>query len=976
MNCNLKHMKRILQVLVGCVLMFCCVGVYAQNNITGTVKDQTGTGMPGVSVSVKGTTNGAITDAEGNFSLSATEGSTLVFSFIGYETVERIVTAETKIVVELKESIQALDEVVVLGYGNTTKKDVTGAVSSIKSKDFNTGIFNDPLGLIQGKVAGLSITKPNGADPMAGYQILLRGINTLAAGQGPLIIIDGIIGADLKNVNFHDIESFDVLKDGSAAAIYGTRGTNGVIIITTKSAKAGKPVLEFSSQVSAQVAPRTVQNLSAKEFERAIQNYAPENANASLFGSSTDWFDEITRDMPVGFQQYLALSGGTDNLSHRTSIMHNYSQGLLNKNEAKQLMFKTNIKQKAFNDRLTMDLHVTNTLRNYKPANYEVFRQAFIQNPTQPVYDGSDPTKGGYSYKQALEYSNPVAMINERTRDGKTNDLMVGFTAKLRIADGLDWENSFSTQRSDWEDNSYKTRYYPNTPAGEAEIANGKSENNLFETTVHYQKDFGNHDFQVVGGYSYQEFEENASYVGNGGFDTDIFTYNNIAAGSFFQAGFGDISSYKNASKIISLFGRLIYNYNEKYMAMISLRRDGSTKFGENNKWGLFPAVSMGWAIDRENFMDNVEWVDNLKFRVGYGVTGNQDFAPYQSQILLSKVGNFYSNGQWIASYGPSQNANPDLRWERKHELNIGTDFAFLNSRLSGSLEYYIRKTEDLLWEFQVSVPPYLTNTLFANVGVISNRGIELTLNAQIIRKNSFQWMSTLTASHNKNFLDKITNSEFNQDSYEMGFIGGTIGVYSQRIEEGQELGTFYGPVFLGLDEGGNEIFKNANPVGQVDKDDWEKIGTANPIAMLGWSNQLQYKNWNLSFAFRAGIGGKVLNTYRLYYETWYGLGLKNVLHSQIGNADTNKPVVYSSRYIEDATFLKLDNVTLGYNFNLNSDLISKLNASLSVQNVFWITGYKGIDPEVNQAGLQPGIDGLSYYPRTTTITLGVSATF
>jgi TonB-linked SusC/RagA family outer membrane protein len=971
-------MKKLLQVLAGCAIMCCAVGAYAQNNITGTVKDKaTGQGMPGVSVTVKGTQTGTMTDAEGRYTLTVSEGSIVVFSFIGYENAEATITSSnTRVDIELNESIKALDEVVILGYGTTTKKEVTGAVTSIKAKDFNPGAFNDPMGLIQGKVAGLSITKPNGADPMAGYQILLRGINTLSAGQGPLIIVDGVIGADLKNVNFQDVETFDVLKDGSAAAIYGTRGTNGVIIITTKSAKSGEPKIEYSAQVSVQVAPRTVKNLSASEFETAINRYAPDKADEVLFGSSTDWFKEVTNQAPVSYQQNLALSGGTDKLSHRTSIMHSIDQGLLKYNDAKRLMFKTNVQQKAFNDRLHIDLSITNNIRTNRPANYEVFRQAFIQNPTQPVYDDTDPLRGGYSYQQALEYSNPVAMLKERTRDGKSDDLVIALRTSLLITDGLKLENLVSTFRSDWEENSYKTRFYPNTPTGEAEISNGKSINNLLETSLNYQTSFGDHNVQVVGGYSFQEYEDNASYIGNGGFDTDVFLYNNIAAGSYFQSGLGDIDSYKNGSRIISLFGRALYNYKEKYLASVSLRRDGSTKFGANNKWGLFPAVSLGWRLDQEGFIENVSWINNLKLRVGYGVTGNQDFSPYQSEILFAKIGSFYYNGQWTSTYGPDQNANPDLRWEKKHELNIGTDFSVLNNRLNGSLEYYVRKTVDLLWEFQVNVPPYLVNRLFTNVGTISNRGVELTLNALLVKKNDFSWSSTLTAAHNKNFLDKISNSEFTQDSYEMAFIGGTIGVYSQLIKEGEELGTFYGPIFLGLDEDGNEIFKNANPVGAVDKDDWEKIGTANPIATIGWSNSLTYKNWNLNVAFRAGIGGKVLNTYRLYYETWYGLGLKNVAHSQIGFADTDKPVAYSSRYVEDASFLKLDNLSLGYNFTMDSRYISRLSVMASAQNVFWLTKYKGIDPEVNQGGLEPGVDALSYYPRTTTITLGVNATF
>lgn len=978
----LKNTKSLLRFGLVISLLFHGLNGVAQTsdriNVTGRVTDEANESLPGVNILIKGTQTGTISDVQGNYSLPAFSNSILIFSFIGYETIEVAVDNRTVIDLKLKESIQALNEIVVIGYGTTTKKEITGAVATVKTEDFNKGVFNDPMGLIQGKVAGLSITKPNGADPLAGYQILLRGTNTLTSGQGPLIIIDGVIGADLKNINFQDVESFDVLKDGSAAAIYGTRGTNGVIIITTKKAKNGKGVFEYAGQFSVQVAPRGVQNLSAKEFKSAIQTYQP-SKTGSLFGSETNWFDEITNDLPFSYQNNFSLTGGTQNLSHRTSVTHSSSQGLLNYNESERLLIKTNINQTVFDDRLKLEFNLTNNLRKYKPANYDVFRQAFIQNPTQPVFDNSNPETGGYSYKQGLEYYNPVAMLNERTRDGKTNDIILNLRAILDITNDLSWSNFISTQNSEWEENSYKTRYYPSIigVGGEAEIANGRNTNSQFESVFNYSKTLNSsHNLQAVAGYSYQEFEMNSSYLGNSNFDTDIFLYNNMAAGSFFRQGKGDMGSYKESSKLIALFGRLMYNYNEKYLASISLRREGSSKFGDNNKWGWFPAISAGWRLSEESFIKDVKWINDLKFRVGYGVTGNQDFSPYKSLILLQRVGSLFYNQEWINSYGPGQNPNPDLRWEKKKELNIGLDYSLFEKRLSGSIEYYLRKTEDLLWNFQVPVPPYLYPYLFTNVGTISNRGVELTLNALLMKRGKFQWNSILTASHNKNYLDKISNNEFTQTSYETAFIGGTIGVWSQRIQEGEELGSFYGPVWLGVDESGHDRFKNQNPIGEVDKGKWEKIGTANPIAIIGWSNNLAYKNWNLSFAFRSGIGGKVLNSYRLYYESWSTIGLRNIVHTQLENPEFIGNITYSSKYLEDASFLKLDNIVLQHNFNLQSKYISKLSVSGSAQNVFWLTPYKGIDPEVNLSGLEPGIDRLSYYPRTTTLAIGVNATF
>lgn len=947
--------------------------------VTGTVKDQrTGELLPGVSVVIKNTQRGTVTDIDGKYVIPVEQGVTLVFSFVGYEPVEVITSANTVISVFMRESVSLLEEVVVVGYGTTTKKEVTGSVTSLKTKDFNGGAFTDPMGLVQGKVAGLTISQPNGADPNGGYEFILRGVNTLEAGKQPLIIIDGVIGAELKNVNFQDIETMDVLKDGSAAAIYGTRGTNGVIIITTKQARSGESRLEYAAQVSVQAFPKTVKNLTADEFKYAIETYAP-SKSASLLGAKTDWLDEITRDLPVSMQHNIALSGGTTKLSHRTSFTYSDNQGLLKDNQSKRYLLRSNIHQKVLNDRLDLDLNVTNNIRILNPANYDIFYQAFIQNPTQPVYDPSNTFAGGYSLVSGLDYRNPVAMLNERERVSKTNDMVINLKGTLKITDKLDWVNFVSMQKSVWESSSYKTQYYPSSLGlnGEAEISNGCDEQNQFESTLMYYTNSGKHNFNAVAGYSFQETASNNSYMDNANFDTDLFTYNNIGNGTYRLTGQANMSSYKGDSRLISLFGRVMYNYDERLLASISLRRDGSTRFGDNYKWGLFPAVSLGWRLNEENFINEVSWIDELKLRVGYGVTGNQDFPNYLSLLRLSSWGRFYYNGQWINTYGPASNPNPNLRWEKKQEFNVGIDFGLFNKRISGALEYYYRASSDLIYLYSVPSPPYLVNTMWTNVGTISNTGIELTLNAQVMKRADFQWNSTLTASHNRNRLTKISNEEFTTGTIYGAWIGGAIGVNAQRVEAGKSLGQFYGPVWLGIDEYGNDVFKNPNPVGQVSEENWENIGSAYPAVVLGWSNTFSYKNWNMNVLFRSNIGGKVLNTYRIYYENWGGIGLRNVVKTQLEKPEFTGNAVYSSKYVENATFLKLDNIMLSYNFNLPSNnYISKLSVFSSVQNVLWITGYKGLDPEVSLGGLFPGVESLSYYPRTTTFTVGVNATF
>lgn len=945
--------------------------------ITGKVTDATDNqGIPGVNVFLKGTQTGGTTDVNGNYTINTTKGAILVFQMMGYETQEFAVENQLVLNVSLKVAVTSLDEVVVIGYGTTTKKEITGSIATVKEDNFNRGSYNNPIGLLQGKVAGLAIVKPDNADPGAGYDIILRGTNTLTSGQGPLIIVDGVSGVDLKNVSPEEVESIDVLKDGSAAAIYGTRGSNGVIIISTKRAKAGFTKIEYSGQFSAQVAPRGVRNLTADEFEYAIREYAPDKL-VNLYGDKVDWFKEVTTALPFSQQHNLAVSGGSENFSHRTTLFVDLAQGLLQNNTSNKFLVKTNINQKAFGNFLTLDYNLSYGLRNASPANYDIFYQAFIRNPTSPVYDPSNSYTGGYTYLEGVDYYNPVAMLKERIHKVKTNDFSGNVKATLRFTKALNWSNLFSYDLSDWEETSYRTKYYPSRLGrnGEAEIDNGRQGNLQFESTLNYSTTFGKNSLQALAGYTFQQIDYNDSYLINSGFDSDYYTVDNIGAGAALADGTAEMGSYRSRSRLISFFGRVMYNFDDRYLVSVSLRREGSSRFGANHKWGWFPAASLGWRINRETFMKNVKWVNDLKLRAGFGVTGNQDFANYKSLTLMGRAGKFYYNGEWINTYQPVSNPNPDLQWEKKQELNGGIDFGFLDNRLSGAIDYYYRWSTDLLYTYTVSVPPYLTDQLYTNVGTVSNQGVELTLNAVPVKGKKFVWNTTLTFSKNINKLVKFSNEEFTSKYVEIGWLGGAFPLNCQRLEEGQPIGTFYGPVWLGVDESGHDKFKNQDPVGHVSPDKWEEIGNANPFCMLGWSNTFKYRQWDLNFALRAQIGGDVLNMYRLYYENWQSLG-RNIVHTQLDNPEFIGTGQYSSKYVEDASFLKLDNITLGYNFPKICKYISNLRIYATAQNVFCITGYKGLDPEVSLSGLTPGIEYLYYYPKTTTITLGVNLAF
>lgn len=967
-------MKTIFNWLVTASLLLAGTLSFAQTKtVTGTVQDERGEALAGATLVVSGTKAYAITDINGAFSIAAAQGREITVSYLGYDDyVFTVGSANDYAIAMVPSEATMLNESVAIGYGTTTKKEVTGSVVSLRSENLDKGAFSDASGLLQGKVAGLSITNPNGGDPNGSMEILLRGTNTLSAGQGPLIIIDGVSGADLRTINFQEVETIDVLKDGSAAAIYGTRGTNGVIIITTRRAKSGSTSVEYRGQGIVQTLLSRATPMTAEEFEYAINNYKPA-ASSSLYGASTDWFKEITRT-PISHRHSVAVAGGSEKFSHRTTLNVEQNQGMLKNNDNNKYLFKTNIHQQAIEGWLTFDYNMTYVKRQFNGTRSGIFRQAFIHNPTEPVYDETDVANGGYYTISSMDYYNPVAMLNERQGTYDIDDISVNGRATLNIlpVKGLKWDNfvSYGSKRSKYTD--YKTQYYPGETGlkGSAEISNSHETDFQYESTLQYSNRFGSHNIQGILGYVFeQQYYTNAD-IYNYGFDTDFFGVNNIGAGKALLTGSASMSSSKSSNRYIAFFGRVMYNYADKYMASVSLRRDGSSRFGANHKWGWFPAVSLGWRVTEEDFMKNVSWLDEFKLRAGFGMTGNQDFGNYKSLFLVKTSGNFYYNGQWSTSYAPASNANPDLAWEKKSEFNVGFDARLFNS-VNVTLDYYYRLTTDLLYNYTVPVPPYDYGTLFTNVGSISNSGIELTVDATPVKTKDLVWNTTITASHNNNKLISFTNEEFVGQEYRIGWLNTPLGVYSQRLIEGESIGTFYGPNYEGLRSSGS------TKVAQTKESEWVNLGNAYPWANLGWSNSVTWKNLTVSASIRASLGGKVFNQMRAVYENITNLGINNVLASWLDEPAFTGKVVYSDKYLEDATYVKLDNFTINYNVPLKNKVIVKdLSVYLSGQNLLVLTGYKGVDPEVSLTGLTPGIEGLSYYPRTRVFTLGVNVKF
>ena len=964
-------MKTIYQWLVTVALLLAGTLSFAQTKtVTGTVKDERGEALVGATVVVAGNQAYAITDIDGKFSLTAATGKQITVSYLGYDDYVFTVGSASNYVINLIPSeATMLNESVAIGYGTTTKKEVTGSVVSLKSDDFDKGSFTSAAGMLQGKVAGLSVTNPNGGDPNASYEILLRGTNTLSAGQGPLIIIDGVVGADIRSINFQEVESIDVLKDGSAAAIYGTRGTNGVLIITTKRAHAGQTHIEYDGQVSTQTVRSRATPMNAQQFERVVNEFRPDVAS-NLYGADTDWFKEITRT-PVSHKHNLAIAGGSDKFSHRTVMNIERNQGILQKNDANKYLFKTNIRQEALEGWLVLDANLNYVKRQYNGARMGLFRQAFMHNPTEPVYD----TDGSYFTKtESMDYYNPVAMLNEREASTEIDNMGVNGRATLNILPikGLKWDNFVSYGVERYENRDYRTSNYPGETGkkGTAEISNSLSSDIQYESTLQYSNVFGSHHVQAIAGYAFQELGYRSSYMSNYGFDLDFFKTNNMSAGSAIKEGKAEMSSSRESSRYIAFFGRLMYNYAEKYMASVSLRYDGSSRFGVNNKWALFPAVSLGWRITQEPFMKSVTWVDELKLRAGFGMTGNQDFDNYKSILRVEPVGYFYYDGKWSNAYAPSSNANPDLQWEKKSEWNVGLDFSLLNGRLGGTLDYYYRLTTNLLYNYKVPVPPYDYEKLFTNVGSISNSGVELTLFGDPIKTKDFTWSTSVVFSMNKNKLISFTNEEFQGQEYRIGWLNTPLGANCQRLIEGESIGTFYGPVFTKFSGDGNQKLK------YVDQNEWQNLGSAYPLFTLGWSNSVSYGPFSLSATLRGAFGGKAFNQLRALYENITEFGKKNVLASWLDYTEYTGKVVYSDRALEDATYVKLDNVTLSYDLPWKNKYVKSARVYLTGQNLLCITGYTGVDPEVQLSGLTPGIEGTSYYPRTRMFTLGATIKF
>lgn len=966
--------------------------------VTGKVTDIKGEAIIGATIEVEGTQVRTVTDVDGNFSLNnISSDATVKVSYIGYKT--ESVKAANSLHIIMKDDEKLLDEVVVVGYGYMQRKDITSSITTIKSKDLNVGVYTTPAQMLQGKVPGLVVT--TSSDPNRSSSITLRGASTLREGEAmePYYIVDGVPGVDLSLVAPDDIESIDVLRDATATAIYGSKAANGVIIITTKKGAEGTAHVSYNGYVAFEKVAKTLDMATAED----LRNYASAN-NFELGtdeGADTDWQKEVERT-GISHSHNIAVSGGNTKSNYNVSLNYIDHQGIIRGSEMERFGARALAQSKVLKDHLTLSLGVNASQTTSdgvwaSESGASVTDAMIYYSPLQPVRnsDGS-----WFKSTSASQYYNPLSMINEDTQQTVYKRMQMTGKAELKIIEGLTWSADYSYMTDQQTTSIYhSTNSQIVNSNGEATRNTYFNNKKVFETYVNYQTTIADlHTIGAMVGYSWEETNSNDGFgVTVKNFYNDDVKFYNLTYANEIDGINGVESGALSTLRMISLYGRLNYSFNGKYNLQATLRRDGSSAFGKNNRWATFPSVSAAWRLSEESFIKNLNVFDDLKFRIGYGVSGNSlGFDAYTAIRTYGASGWFtYTDANGVTSdyhtIAATNNANPDLKWEKTGMFNVGIDFGFFNNRLTGTIEYYDKRTSDLIYSYPVSTNRYPYGTMIANVGDISNKGIELTINAIPVQTKDFTWNTTLNLSHNKNVVEKLSNAKYSVDYVNMAEaeIAGNSGVYVQRLMEGCPIGQFYTYEWAGYNEKGISQFYVHDPetgerTGETttspQETDRTKTGSAQPKLTYGWNNTLTYKKWSLNLFFQGVTGNKIFNALRAQYNAISLISQgKNVLKEALtaqkyGDVNAQAP---SDRYIEDGSYLRLSTMTLTYNFGKISDWVSNLSVYATCDNVFTITGYKGADPEVSLGGLTPGIEWRkNYYPKARTFMLGMRVNF
>ena len=964
-------------------------GSVTQQGVTvkGVVKDAKGEPIIGATITEKGTKNATVTDFDGNYSLNvSSRNAVLVVSYIGFVAQEVKAGGD----VTLQEDNALLNEVVVIGYGTQRKGDITSAITSVKSEDFAQGNIRDAGDLIKGKVAGLTIANGSG-DPNAASSIRLRGIISLEGGNSPLVLVDGLEGS-LSTVAPENIESIDVLKDASAAAIYGTRGAAGVIIITTKAGKReARTTANYSGYLALSSFGKKLDMMDGSDIRAGKTNYTDR-------GYDTDWLDAVSRTA-LTHNHNVNISGGNKSTSYNADFTFRDQQGVFINTYGKEMRFNGGLSHWMFNDILKLQFNILKRWHENGPvdaAGQMVYRQALMRNPTEPIYgeDGDYYENFGINY-----YYNPVGILKEKKGEWKTETTRLTGNITLEPIKGWQTNLMLSTERYNAHDEGYYTsKHYGQKNSyttGYATHSYDYSKTDNLELTSTYKHQWGDHRFEALVGYSYQYDMVEGFNANNTNFLNDFFEYNNLGVGQYLKEGKAGMGSYKEDDKLVGFFGRVSYGFSDKYNVLLSIRREGSSKFGANHKWGSFPSASLGWTISNEKFMEGTKsWLDNLKLRAGYGVTGVIPTQRYQS-LTTWALGSpyYYDSGTWKQGLKVDQNPNPDLKWEKSTEYNVGLDFAVLGERIWGTIDVYRKKTVDMLFWYDVPVPPNLYSQTLANVGEMRNQGIEVAVNAIPVRTKDFEWKTTATFAHNATKLISLSNDLYETANrhYE-AWLGEPISLSTQIMEVGKPLGQWYGLKSVGVSENGLWMIENPQ-TGEVvefndnmltDKETWyQNLGNAIPKVNIGWSNTFKYKDFDLNMQFTGQFGFKILNEARAYYQNnavTYNR-MKDAAEAPYSDGNVLKPAqkqTFVSYYLSNGNFFKLSNITIGYNVPLKENkYVKAIRAYASADNVFTITSYNGLDPELtNWDPRYSGIDQRDKYPTIHTFTFGLNVTF
>ena len=984
-------------IALAALLLSSFAAMAQQINVSGTVTDASGEPVIGASVVAVDSQGGTTTDIDGNYVVSVDPKGKLRFSYIGFTTQTVAVDGRATINVVLQENTAVLDEVVVIGYGTMDKKELTSAISHVGEKDFLSVSSLDPSMMIQGKVPGVSITNTGAGDPNNQASIQIRGVSSRSAGLGPLIVVDGVPGGNLTNINPNDIASFDILKDGAASAIYGTRGSNGVILVTTKKgAKDGQTHASYSGTFSWDKVKEELDMMNAQEYRDVRLGWGDTGVD---LGGNDNWLDAVTR---TGFtmRHTLTLSGGNEKSNYRVSADYRNANGIDLRSHREEYGARASVSHTTKGGLFTISANIAPRIIYRDNADWSVFRNAIEANPTTPIMNPENPNSY-YNFQGQVVGSNPVELMKLEKDHADTKLLDWDGTLKLNLLPlfmpNAKYSQNLSTQVTfaDHQYSNNNTWFRPSTSTlainsgydGEGSRSYSKERQYILEWLANYNISIKKHNIKAMAGYSYQYSQYSGFNVENKDFPNDGLGADNIGSGDLAkEEGEVLMGSYKNDAKLIALFGRVSYDFDGKYLLTASLRHEGSSKFGANHKWGNFPAVSAGWRISEEEFMKGAEWINDLKIRADYGVTGNQDFGSYLSLNTMTGFGYYYYNGKYFQVWGPSKNVNPDLHWEKGKNWNVGLDFSMFNNRLYGSLNYFNRRQQDLLGNYKVSVPPYLFDETYVNVGTMKNTGFEfdITFNAVDTRDFSYTMNFVGTAMSNK-FVD-FSNSEYiGQDFYNECGTEDPYPYYNlQRIEKGKSLGNFYMWKYAGFTpEGEWLVYDHDGDIiraSQATDEDRQVVGNGMPKFTLSTTHNFRYRNFDLALFFRGAFGFDIFNIHDFYYGTrnFTGNRLKKAYGKNFGIAPTANPVA-CDYFLERGDYFKLDMITLGYTLPMPKvRFLDKIRVYGTVKNVFTITRFTGVDPSTYQVnGLTPGGQGSrTYYPSTRQFIVGLQLDF